>query len=114
MYTHVNYAAILETRQFKAFEHHKKTFIIPITAFFLAFYMGLPLLAAFGHGVLNKPVFGAITLAWVYAFAQFVMTWTLCGIYAVKARGFDKLAQELRAEIDAEAGPEVDAVEVAR
>jgi len=114
VYLNVNYAAILETRQFKAFEHHKRTFTIPITAFFLAFYMGLPILAAFGHGVLNRPVFGAITLAWLYAFAQFVMTWALCGLYAFKARRFDKLAEELRAEIDAEAGPEVDLVEVAR
>ena len=107
MQRNIDYAHILETTQFKAFEHHKKTFIIPITIGFLAFYMGLPVLAAFGHGVLNHPAIGAITWAWIYAFAQFIMTWTLCGIYSVKARGFDKLANDLRAEIDAESPPTV-------
>lgn len=39
--------------------------------------------------VLNTPALGAITWAWVFAFAQFVMTWTLVTIYARKATQFD-------------------------
>ena len=34
--------------------------------------------------MLNTPAFGDVTWAWVFAFAQFIMTWALCMIYSKK------------------------------
>lgn len=55
-----------------------------MTVFFLLFYFALPILTSYTD-VLNHPAIGPITWAWVFAFAQFVMTWVLCILYSRKA-----------------------------
>ena len=60
--------------------------------FFLAFYFTLPFLTSYSD-ILNRIAFGAITWAWVFAFAQFIMTWSLCSIYSQKAKQFDKMVE---------------------
>jgi len=84
-----DYMAIAELEPFVKFQRQRIAFTIPITFLFLAFYLGLPILAGFTK-VLNHKAIGDITWAWIYAFAQFVMTWTLCMLYLFKARTFDK------------------------
>ena len=88
------YSEIANSPKFKALIAQKKSFIIPITLFFFAFYFTLPIMTSKSE-LLNKPALGAITWAWVFAFAQFVMTWALCIIYAKRAAGFDVLAAEI-------------------
>lgn len=45
--------------------------------------------------MLNTPAFGDVTWAWVFAFAQFIMTWALCMIYSKKAESFDEISQKI-------------------
>jgi uncharacterized membrane protein (DUF485 family) len=75
----------------------KKAFIIPATIFFLVFYFGLPVLAAFTT-LLNFQVIGAISGAYVYAFAQFAMTWILMHIYVSQANKWDAIIDRARHE----------------
>lgn len=75
----------------------KRAFIIPATIFFLVFYFTLPVLAAFTT-VLNGKVIGAINWAYIYAFAQFVMTWVLSHMYLSKANQFDELIEQAKRE----------------
>ena len=75
----------------------KKAFIIPATIFFLVFYFGLPVLAAFTT-LLNFQVIGAISGAYVYAFAQFAMTWILMHIYVSQANKWDGIIDRARHE----------------
>jgi uncharacterized membrane protein (DUF485 family) len=75
----------------------KKAFIIPATIFFLVFYFGLPILAAYTT-VLNFTVVGAITGAYVYAFAQFAMTWILMHLYVSRANRWDGIIDRARHE----------------
>ena len=82
---------IFQSVGFKQLIRAKKRFIIPIVLFFLVFYFTLPLLTAYST-VLNTPAVGSITWAWVFAFAQFIMTWTLCMWYLKKAAVFDRMA----------------------
>jgi uncharacterized membrane protein (DUF485 family) len=52
---------------------------------------------------LDVNVIGAINLAWVYAFAQFAMTWILMHLYVSRANGWDDLVDRSRheaAEVD--------------
>lgn len=88
---------IEKTSAFKELVRSKKAFIIPATVFFMIFYFGLPILAGFTT-VLNVEVIGAINLAYIYAFAQFAMTWILMHIYLSKANRWDTLVDEAREE----------------
>ncbi len=49
--------------------------------------------------VLNNPAIGAITWAWLFAFAQFIMTWTLVTMYTKKAAGFDVIVDQILGKI---------------
>jgi uncharacterized membrane protein (DUF485 family) len=85
------------TSAFKALARRKKAFIVPATIFFIVFYFGLPVLAGFTT-VLNGEVIGSITWAYVYAFAQFAMTWILMHLYVSRANRWDELVDRARHE----------------
>ena len=88
---------------FKELVRAKRAFIIPATIFFMVFYFGLPFLAAFTT-VLNVKVVGPLTLAYIYAFAQFAMTWILMHLYVSRANRWDDLVDRARQEAADEAG----------
>ncbi|MGI8649975.1 MAG: DUF485 domain-containing protein [Rubrobacter sp.] len=85
------------TPAFKELISSKKAFIIPATIFFTVFYFGLPVLAGFTT-LLNGSVIGGITWAYVYAFAQFIMTWTILHMYVSRANRWDELVERSRHE----------------
>jgi uncharacterized membrane protein (DUF485 family) len=101
-YEKTNYNKIVQSSNFKQLMEEKKRFILPMSVFFLIFYFSLPLLTAYSD-VLNNKAIGDITWAWIFAFAQFVMTWALCMIYTKRAKRFDELAEKVVAEMDKEA-----------
>ena len=85
------------TSAFKELIRRKRAFIIPATIFFMLFYFGLPFLAAFTT-VLNVKVIGPLTLAYIYAFAQFAMTWIIMHLYVSRANKWDDLVERARHE----------------
>ena len=90
----IDYVKVVESKQFKSLMKDKKKFIVPMTIFFLTFYFLLPIFTSYTT-FLNKPFYGDISWVWVFAFAQFIITWVLCIIYVKKAAGFDKKAEEI-------------------
>ncbi len=91
------------TNAFQELVRSKRAFIIPATIFFLVFYFGLPVLAAFTT-VLNVRVLGPLSLAYVYAFAQFAMTWILMHLYVNRANKWDGMVDRARREAAEEIG----------
>jgi uncharacterized membrane protein (DUF485 family) len=91
------------TSAFKELIKSKRAFIIPATIFFMLFYFGLPFLAAFTT-VLNVKVIGPLTLAYIYAFAQFAMTWIIMHLYVSRANKWDDLVDRARVEAANEGG----------
>ena len=89
-----DYSAIVQSSEFQKLLREKKKFILPLTVFFLVFYFALPIMTSYSS-VLNNSFYGSITWAWVFAFAQFIMTWALCMIYSKKAARFDRLSDEV-------------------
>jgi len=85
------------TSAFKELVKRKRAFIIPATIFFMLFYFGLPFLAAFTT-VLNVKVIGPLTLAYIYAFAQFAMTWIIMHLYVSRANKWDGMVDRARHE----------------
>ncbi|HLS08463.1 DUF485 domain-containing protein [Lentibacillus sp.] len=92
--TTVDYEKVVESGQFKQFMQNKRKFIIPFTIFFLIFYFLLPVLTSYTT-FLNTPVIGDISWVWLFAFAQFIMTWVLCTIYVKKANAFDEQVERI-------------------
>ncbi|MFD1064705.1 DUF485 domain-containing protein [Oceanobacillus locisalsi] len=95
----VDYVQVTESASFKKLMHDRKKFIIPLTIFFLVFYFLLPILTSYTT-FLNTPAIGDISWVWLFALAQFVMTWVLCTVYVKKAATFDKQANEIIREIE--------------
>jgi uncharacterized membrane protein (DUF485 family) len=94
----IEYSKVAQSEKFKELIASKKRFIIPMTVFFLLFYFILPILTSYSN-VLNNSAIGPISWAWVYAFAQFVMTWALCIIYSKKSKEFDRKIEEIKSDI---------------
>ena len=91
------------TSAFKELIKKKKAFILPATIFFLVFYFGLPVLAGFTT-VLNGEAVGSVTWAYLYAFAQFAMTWILMHLYVSRANRWDDIVDRARREAASEGG----------
>jgi uncharacterized membrane protein (DUF485 family) len=94
---HEEWVRVERTSAFSELTQKRKAFILPATIFFFVFYFGLPFLTAFTT-VLDVNVIGAINLAWIYAFAQFAMTWILMHLYVSRANRWDDLVDRARYE----------------
>ena len=94
----LNYTEIVQSSEFQKLLKEKNGFILPLSLFFFIFYFSLPLMTSYSD-MLNAPAFGAVTWAWVFAFAQFVMTWTLCILYSKKAQKFDEKVKSILTNI---------------
>lgn len=90
----IDYTAVVESNQFRKLMHDRKKFIIPYTIFFLVFYFLLPIATSYTT-FLNEPAIGDISWIWLFAFAQFVMTFVLCIVYVKRSAAFDEQAEEI-------------------
>jgi uncharacterized membrane protein (DUF485 family) len=82
--------------EFRALVRSRRRFVIPATIFFIAYYFALPISVGLWPDAMSRPVLGPLTLAYCFAFSQFVMTWTLLALYLLRARRFDAEAARLR------------------
>ncbi|RNB86447.1 DUF485 domain-containing protein [Brevibacillus panacihumi] len=80
----------------------KKRFLIPMCLFFLFFYFSLPVLIIIKPEWMNQAVYGSISLAWIYAAAQCLMTLLLSSIYMLRARHFDQMAAQITSSVESE------------
>ena len=83
------------TPAFQELARKRKAFIVPATIFFMVFFFGLPVLAAFTT-ILNARAVGPLTWAYVYGFAQFAMVWILMHVYVSRANKWDDLVDQAR------------------
>ncbi|MED4974243.1 hypothetical protein BRO54_0466 [Geobacillus proteiniphilus] len=93
----INYEAIAQSASFRGLVQAKKRFIIPATIFFFVFYFALPVLTSYSKA-LNAPAVGPVSWAWLFAFAQFVMTWALCILYSKRAAQLDEIVEQVKRE----------------
>lgn len=93
-----DYQEVAQSPKFKLLMARKKRFIAPMTVFFLIFYFLLPILTSYSK-ILNHSAVGPISWAWVFAFAQFIMTWALCIVYSKKSAKFDQMVEEIKQEM---------------
>jgi uncharacterized membrane protein (DUF485 family) len=73
----------------------KRIFIVPTFLFFLAYYLLLPILVGYAPRLMSTRIIGTVTLAYLFALSQFVVGWTIAGLYLRASSRFDKLVEEL-------------------
>jgi uncharacterized membrane protein (DUF485 family) len=105
----VDWEAVERSPEFRELVRRKKAFVIPATIFFLAWYFGFIILAGYAPEFMGEEFLtDGLTVGYVLALSQFVMTWGLAWWYLRRAdRVFDPLAARARervAQIAAEGG----------
>jgi uncharacterized membrane protein (DUF485 family) len=108
----VDWEGIENSAEFRELESRRRSFVLPATVFFLAWYLGFILLAGYAEDFMGSSIYEGFTVGYLLALSQFVMVWGLGWWYLRKAdREFDPLEQEVR-EL-AERGELADTVETA-
>ena len=81
--------------EFRELIKRKKAFVIPATVFFLAWYFGFIVLAGYAPDFMGEEFLAdGLTVGYVLAFTQFLMTWGLAWWYLRRAdKVFDPLAE---------------------
>jgi uncharacterized membrane protein (DUF485 family) len=91
----IDWAAAARTPEFRELVHRRKRFVLPATVFFLAWYLGFIALAGYAPEFMgNEFLADGLTVGYMLALSQFVMTWGLAWLYLRKSdREFDPLAE---------------------
>jgi uncharacterized membrane protein (DUF485 family) len=103
----IDYEAIERSPEFQELVHRRRSFVLPCTAFFLAWYLGFILLCAYAPDFMGESVYEGLTVGYCLALTQFLMVFVLGLWYLRKAdRVFDPLAERaIAAYADEEAHP---------
>ena len=81
-------------------ENRHRRFVWPITVFFLAYYLALPILAGTAPDLMGTKVFGEFTFGYLFALSEFLMAFVVAWVYARwAARRMDPLATDLREKL---------------
>ena len=70
-------------------------FVIPAMIFFIAYYFALPVLIGYARPFMEKRVWGAVNLAYLFALSQFFMAWIIAALYVRAAAKFDRMARDV-------------------
>jgi uncharacterized membrane protein (DUF485 family) len=100
----VDWEGIERSEEFRELVKRRRSFVVPATIFFLAFYMGFILLAGYAPDFMAESVYQGLTVGYCLALTQFVMVFVLGLWYLRKAdREFDPLADRvLKSAADAQ------------
>jgi len=79
-----------------------RSFVFPLTVFFLVWYFAYVILAAYAYDFMATPVFGVINVGLLLGFGQFISTFVITMMYVSFAnRRLDPLAAQIRADLAA-------------
>jgi uncharacterized membrane protein (DUF485 family) len=101
----IDWVAAERSPEFQELVMKRRGFVIPATVFFLAWYFGFIFLAGYAPDFMGREFLtDGVTVGYVLALSQFVMTWVLGWLYVRRAtRVFDPLAARA-AEVAVRAG----------
>jgi uncharacterized membrane protein (DUF485 family) len=95
--------AVGKDPEMAALEQRHSRFVWPITVFFLAYYLLLPILAGQAKGLMGRKLFGEFTFGYLFALSEFLMAFVVAWFYTRWARTkMDPLAADLREKLHAQ------------
>ena len=91
----IDWAAAAQTPEFTELVRRRRSFVVPATIFFLAWYLGFIVLAGYAPDFMGREFLtDGLTVGYVLALSQFLMTWGLAWWYLRRSdREFDPLAK---------------------
>jgi uncharacterized membrane protein (DUF485 family) len=82
--------------EFQELVRKRRSFVVPATIFFLAYYMAFILLAGYASDFMAESVYQGLTVGYCLALTQFVMVFVLGIVYLKKSdRDYDPLAHRV-------------------
>ena len=97
----VDWEAIERSREFQDLVRTRRRFVVPATIFFFVWYFGFVGLAGWAPDFMGRSVYQGLTVGYLLALTQFVMTWGLGWWYLRRAdRKFDPLAAAVVARVE--------------
>jgi uncharacterized membrane protein (DUF485 family) len=82
--------------EFQELVHRRRSFVVPATIFFLAYYMGFILLTGYAEDFMASSVYEGLTVGYTLALTQFVMVFVLGIWYLRKSdREYDPLSRKV-------------------
>ena len=95
------FVAIQAGPEFAELRRKLRSFVFPMTAFFLAWYATYVLLAAFAHDFMATKVFGNVNVGLLVGLGQFLTTFIITGLYVWFAnRQLDPRAAAIRSALE--------------
>jgi uncharacterized membrane protein (DUF485 family) len=89
----IDWEAIEASPEFQELVKTRRSFVVPATIFFLAWYMGFILLTAYAEDFMSERVYEGLTVGYCLALTQFLMVLVLGIMYLRRAdRVYDPLA----------------------
>ena len=94
----IDWQAVERSPEFRELIRQKRAFVIPATIFFMVWYFGFIALVGYAPDFMGREfITDGLTVGYVLALSQFLMTWVLGWMYLRKAnRAFDPLAEQAR------------------
>jgi uncharacterized membrane protein (DUF485 family) len=94
----VDWDGIERSEEFRELVKKRRSFVVPATIFFLAYYMAFIIVAGYAPDFMGESVYEGLTVGYCYALTQFVMVFVLGIWYLRKAeKEFDPLADAVAA-----------------
>ena len=91
-----DYERIERSPEFQELVHKRRSFVLPATIFFLAYYMGFILLTGYAEDFMASSVYEGLTVGYTLALTQFLMVFVLGIWYLRKSdREYDPLARKV-------------------
>jgi uncharacterized membrane protein (DUF485 family) len=91
-----DYERIERSPEFQELVRKRRSFVLPATIFFLAYYMAFILLAGYAEDFMASSVYEGLTVGYCLALTQFVMVFALGIMYLRRAdRDYDPLARKV-------------------
>jgi uncharacterized membrane protein (DUF485 family) len=91
----IDWQAIEASPEFQELVRRRRSFVLPATIFFLAWYMGFILLTAYAEDLMSKRVYEGLTVGYCLALTQFVMVLVLGLMYLSRSdKVYDPLARK--------------------
>ncbi len=95
------YHAVQDEPDFSELRRRLRSFVFPMTAAFLAWYLLYVVCSAFARGFMAHKLAGNINVGLIFGLLQFVTTFGIAYLYSRYAnRRLGPLASKLRAEIE--------------
>jgi uncharacterized membrane protein (DUF485 family) len=92
----IDWEAIERSPEFQELVHKRRSFVVPATIFFLAYYMAFILLTGYAEDFMAESVYEGLTVGYCLALTQFLMVFVLGIMYLRRAdKEYDPLSQKV-------------------